>query len=404
MVVLWLGLVIAMRRGADGRWLWPDPFLLRSHLWLFVAYGIGFTSAVRLYGSLGVTTAGREVARVASIVLAFLVVLWWVADRRGRERLGWQLLFLGAVPPLALATWQLLQGTGNLELEGVNRLQGTLSHPNSFGLYLVPFALFLVGGIPSSRGVRTFARVGAALTLSVFIVLSYSRTALLALVAGLMVLPFLGGRRSGWRTVVTTGTLALVLAGGVWIVAGDLVRERFASLSVNRDAWDAALLGESENSLTWRLINWGVLIQLGFRHPISGHGAGMTTELNPLVSPVNGIPFNAHNDFVRFFFEGGFSGLFAYVIYALTLCAGSIRAARKAPRADAALAFGVSAAFASLLILSLGSAELSLNTAILYELYAMLALVWCTSVGRAPRPQATEGRDAPVQFTPGGGT
>ncbi len=378
--VLWASVVLAVHRAKMGSKLWPDTSSLRVHLWLFAAYLVGMVSAIRLSGDMGAVTAGREISRVCSIVGGFLVVVWWVGGDPERARRGWALLFLGAVPPLMVAAWQLMTGGGNLELAGVNRLQGTLSHPNSFGVYLVPFVLFLIGGIAGRRAARKAMYLVGALSLCALILLTYSRTALLVLVAGLVALPLLQSKRLGWRALVTTGGLLLALGAIGWVFGGDLIRERFANLSVGRDAWQAAMMGESENSFTWRLINWAVLIQMGAAHPIMGHGAGMTTVLNPLVNPANGVPFNAHNDFVRFFFEGGSLSLACYILYCVLLCKWALKRARRVDVSAAPIAYGVVASLLALTLLSLGTTELSLNTAILYELYAMLALMAVTDL------------------------
>jgi cytochrome bd-type quinol oxidase subunit 2 len=102
---------------------------------------------------------------------------------------------------------------------------------------------------------------------------------------------------------------------------------------------------------------------------------GMTTVLNPLVSSENGVPFNAHNDFVRFFFEAGVLGLFCYLMYGLLISRWAIRQAREASAARWASAFAVAATWVALFFLTGGTPELSLQTAILYELYGMLALL-----------------------------
>ena len=67
---------------------------------------------------------------------------------------------------------------------------------------------------------------------------------------------------------------------------------------------------------------------MGMEHPVTGHGTGMTTVLNPLVNRANGVPYNAHNDFVRFFFETGLLGSLCYAIYAIMLCRWVLRRAR----------------------------------------------------------------------------
>jgi len=372
--VILVGIINVIRRAQIGLPVWPLPSLGRIHAWLIAAYAVGLLSGARLYGSQGEINGGREVIRVASILFAFLMVLWWVERDDRRIRKGWTLLFVGLAIPVMVACWQFITGTGNLETEGLNRLQGTLSHPNSFGLFLVPFILTLVGGAADGPPKRSLAKGAGAGALSVLLALSYSRTAVLVLAAGLAVLPILHARRFGWVGLRRAIILVTVLIGLGWSAAGDLVRERFKDIQIGPEVLEAAQSGESENSLGWRLINWGVLIQLGREHPWFGHGAGMTTVLNPLVSPFNGVPFNAHDDFVRFFFEAGLAGLACYIVYGILLCSWALTQARSAPRGQAAAAYAVAACILAMFFISVGTVELSLNTAILYELYGMLAL------------------------------
>jgi O-antigen ligase len=95
----------------------------------------------------------------------------------------------------------------------------------------------------------------------------------------------------------------------------------------------------------------------------------MTMHLNPLFDLNSGLPFNAHNDFVRFFFEGGLLGLLCYVAYGVLLCRWAIH------RAATREGLGLAAALVAMLFLTAGTTELSLHTANLYTLYGMLALV-----------------------------
>lgn len=373
--ILCIALVLALLRAHDGRSVWPSPALLKPHLWLLGAYGIGFLSGGALYGSAGVATGFRELVRVASIVSAFLIILWWVEADARRYQKGWAYLIAGMLVPLAVSAWQWATGHGGWETEGLNRLQGTFSHSNSLGQYLAPFVLFAVGGVPTSRGAVRLGRIGLALGLTVVVALTYSRTAELVLLTGLAVLPFLHARRFGWRGLVRGFVLVAVTVGLAWWLAGGVIRQRFVNLSLGSAAWEAARSGASENSFTWRLINWETLVTLGLQHPIAGHGAGMTTVLNPLVSPANGIPFNAHNDFVRLFFEGGVLGLACYVIYGALFCGWVLARARAASAQRASSAYAVAAAWIAMFFLTAGTPELSLQTAILYELYGMAALL-----------------------------
>src|SRR5439155_992035 len=89
-----------------------------------------------------------------------------------------------------------------------------------------------------------------------------------------------------------------------WLIAGDFVRERFSGLRVGAAAIDAARTGRTENSFEWRLVNWGNLVALGMDYPMTGHGLGMTTVLNPLSDYATGLPYTAHNDSGPLSFRG----------------------------------------------------------------------------------------------------
>lgn len=193
------------------------------------------------------------------------------------------------------------------------------------------------------------------------------------------------------------GVLAAICFLGVsWFLAGDIIRSRFQDISFTKAALEEAQSGESENSFQWRLINWGVLVSLGSEHPLMGHGAGMTMVLNPLVSPVNGVPFNAHNDFVRWFFEGGVLGLCSYMLYCVLLCRWAIRKARRIGPTQSATAFATAAAWLALLLLSAGTPEVSLQTAVQYQLYGLLALLSVGHVAGIIERQPEERNSASV--------
>jgi O-antigen ligase len=375
LVVLWVAAVTAVARARDGRPFWPSRRLFQAHAWLVAAYGVAFLSGARFYGATGAATGVRELVRVASIVAAFLIVLWWAEADPRRFARGWVYLVAGLVVPVGAALWQWNTGTGDLAVPGLNRLRGTFSHPNSLGPYVVPFILAALGGLTRGPGVGRLARVAGAAGLALVLAHTYSRTALLVLGTGLAVLPLLHSQRFGWTGLVR-GLAVVALIGAVtWWLAGDVIRERFATIAVNRAVVDAARMGQSENSFTWRLINWGGLIALGLEHPVTGHGAGMTMVLNPLINLATGVPFNAHDDFVRFFFEGGASGVVCYLIYGVLFASWLLARARTAPPERAASAYAVAAAWIALFFLTAGTPELSLQTALQYELYGMAGLL-----------------------------
>ena len=391
--VLGLAAVLALRRARDGRRVWPDRTLLRTHVWLLAAYAIGFYSGSRLYGGAGFGEGAREMVRVASIIAAFLLVLWWAEADAGRYRLGWTALAVGAVIPVVVALGELVTQVGYREPSGLLRLEGTFSHPNAFGQYLAPFVLVAVGAAIAGRGAARLGSFAVAAALSVIVALTYSRTAILVVATGVAVLPLLRGRALGRGAVARAVIVVSLFIGLVWLIAGPYVEERFADISFGTTAWQLAVAGQSENSFQWRIINWGGLILLGMDHPLFGHGMGMTTQLNPLSNEENGLPFNAHNDFVRFFFETGLVGLICYVVYGLLLCSWALRQVRLAAPARGPTAQAVAAALLAMFFLTIGAPELSLNTASLYALYGMLALVRAGT----PTPSPASSRPGPAR-------
>jgi O-antigen ligase len=376
LAVLLIASVVAARRIRHRRPIWPDAELRHIHYWLFAAYGIALASGALGSGSEGLFVGMRELVRVGSTIAAFLLVLWWVEDHPERYDAGWTLLFLGTIPPLTVAVWQWVTGQGYAETEGLNRLYGTFSHPHSLGPYLVPFILFAAGGMLAASWSGRILRAFVIGFFTLILILTYSRTALLVLVAAFGVLPFLHARRLGARAFLRTlAVIALVLAIG-WGIAGGAIRQRFANITVDREVLEAALAGQSENSFTWRILNWGILVRMGVERPLIGHGAAMTTVLNPLVNvEYGGKPFNAHNDFVRWFFEGGVLGLLCYVIYGVLICRWALRRSLAASRAAAPGAFAVAAALMAMIFLSLGTVEYSSQTAVLYQFHGILALL-----------------------------
>jgi putative inorganic carbon (hco3(-)) transporter len=393
LLILFLGSILFLWRGSIGKCAWPDQWLWRAHVPLLGAYGIAILSGARLYGLEGVSEGAREGLRVLSVLAAFLVVWWWASTADARLR-GWAYLLAGAVLPISVSLWQLESGKGFSDIAGVYRIQGTFSHPNAYSQYLVPLILVAVSASVFGRSAFRFPIAVAGLLLTVLLALTYARTAILSLVMGLVSLPLLQLRRLRLRALVRVAGVLGGFAVVAWLVAGNVVRERFATLSLGRGAIEAAQMGESEDSFQWRLLNWGILIRMGMEHPVTGHGAGMTTVLNPLVSSDNGVPFNAHDDFVRFFFEGGIVALILYALYVIKVCHWAIRRAAAVASRDAATSWAIAASFLTLFMLTAGTTEVSLQTADLYELYGMLALLAAVPLGLASRESTTDASSA----------
>jgi O-antigen ligase len=343
--------------------------LIALHLWLFVA-GLLITRT----GFLGVEV--REFVRFASTLAGGALVVWWVSDRRED---GWgpgiAVLVIGSAVPLLTGAIQALTGTGNHEDGNLNRVFGSFTHPLSFGSYLLPLVILGVAAVIHARGALRLTAFGYTCLSAGLLLLTYNRTTMLLLLVGLATYALLDAARVRIRDVVrAAGALAVLCLMG-WQAFGDQILERFTGVSISAGAVQEALASGSQNSFQWRIVNWAVLIQLGLSHPVAGHGLGMTTVLNPMIQASSGVPFNAHNDYVRYFFEGGAVGLTLYVSFIVALGAWLWRVRQRCSRADRTVAIAIIAALASLFIFSAGTTEMSLQTGVLYPTQLLMAIL-----------------------------
>jgi hypothetical protein len=303
-----------------------------------------------------------------------MLAIWWQDDSRDR---GWQpallLIIVASMFPIAVGVVQALTGTGNHEDSNLNRLYGSFTHPLSYGPYLLPLVILGVAAVVRMRGPGRL--LAMAYTATTATLLFYNRTTILLLFVGLAVYAMLELAQVRLRNVVRfgAGMAALVIVG--WLVFGSQISERFSGISITSGAIQEALTSGSQNSFQWRIVNWAILIQLGLSHPIVGHGLGMTTVLNPLIQASSGIPFNAHDDYVRFFFEGGLIGLGIYTAFVLTLAVWLLRARRALPVPDQGVAYAIIASLASLYVFSVGTTEMSLQTGVLCQTYLLIAIL-----------------------------
>jgi O-antigen ligase len=376
--VLVVPFILAPARVKAGLRLWPDPLVFRAHAWLFAAYGIGFISATWNYGGMGAAYALRELVRVASLTASFLAI-WWCADSGDRQRrFVWAMLVGGALLEILVSFIQLGTGRGLLhEITGLDRLQGTFSHPNTAGLYFGCLVILLLPRETSGGPMQSLIRWTMLCVCAVLLAFTYSRTSLLVLGIGVVVYIALRERyftsSSILRMVALAGASCLV----VWFVGGTYLRERFADVFIGKDALELARQGITSDSFTWRLLNWDTLVGLGLKHPIVGHGSGLTTVLNPNLNPETGTPFNAHNDLVRFFFETGILGLSCYLVYGALFLRWIVRASRHGDGNDNRV-IALAAIWASMFFLTAGAPELSLQTALLYLLYGFAAVSYAS--------------------------
>lgn len=333
---------------------WPMAFFLLAGL-------VSAMSSPRLGASL------LEAARIAAVVMMVLV-LEALLVKRSYARPLLIAVFGSAVIPLAVAAYQVSSGTRIFQAGGFSRITGTFLHPNPFAIYLT---LVLVMGMALVPHVRGWARVGLVALIGpcvVFLILTYTRTAWIAALVGLLVVGALQSRKL---------IVGLLVGAAVILVAVPSVLGRFADVGEERH-----LSGTPGNSLVWRFEYWGTALSLVEGHTITGIGLKMTQfETEEAKAP--------HNDFIRTYVETGLLGLGAY----LALLVALVRTARRSvatalPGLDRGLAVGFAGCVTAFLLISVVSNVISQVVLLWYV--AAFAVLTASVQRRVPRMAATD--------------
>ncbi|MGH2708048.1 MAG: O-antigen ligase family protein [Actinomycetota bacterium] len=350
--VLWLG----GRRRARGREV--ERSSLTGAVVVFLAAAL---ASVPLSG--GPASSLLEFARIAAAVV-MLVVLERMLVRPEQVQRLLTVVFLSALVPLAVATFQMIRHTGLFVRADFSRVTGTFLHPTSFAAYLALLIIMGAALLPHLERRFRLPMLGLLGACSVFLLLTYTRGAWIAALAGVVVVGMLQDRR-----LAATALAAAVIA--IYMVPS--VSARFTDL----ERASHPRSGTPNNSLVWRVGYWTEALQLANRNPVTGIGLKQVE----LLTEEEKTP---HNDFVRAYVEMGAVGLLAY----LGLIAALVMAARRAlARARAgwprAVAAGFAGCMAAFLLQSLIGNLLS-QVVILWYLFAFAAAALASSRFRGP--------------------
>jgi putative inorganic carbon (HCO3(-)) transporter len=231
--------------------------------------------------------------------------------------------YLSLLLPLGMTAIGFLSGHPRAEAKGdYSRLTGTFSSSNDFGRYLALMIVFGVALHPYVRGRLKLPLRLALLAASGFLLLTYTRTALVGAAIGLVVVGMVQSKRL---------LLGLLLAGVCALALVPQLSGRFTSLADNSTA-----TGPSGNSLAWRLNYWTEVLPLARSNPVTGIGLNMT-QYNTSAAK------QPHNDFIRAYVETGLIGFGAYLGMLAALVGLGRRSVRAAP--PRSLERGVAAGF-----------------------------------------------------------
>jgi putative inorganic carbon (HCO3(-)) transporter len=371
-------------RALDPSTLLAVLFLLATALWLAAqAYRagrlrtsplgvalllVGATALVSALGADRLSISLLEALRILT-VMAMFVVLEQMMDGRLARR-----VLLAAYLSLALALAYTLvvsaMGHPPAEVKGsFLRISGPFTQSTTFGRYLMFLLVFGVAIYRYLPGRHRAALAALLVPSAVLLLLTNTRSAIIAAVIGLIVVAVL--QRSGRLLAM----LCVVAVVGVALLPA--VADRFAQLGDQR----AVGGGPTGNTLAWRLHYWGEVVTLADRNPVTGIGPNMTQlGTDEAKKP--------HNDFLRAYVETGVLGLLAYLAMVVLMVRTGVHAVRRAPPDSTArgVAVGFLACAVAFVAVSAVSNVLS-NVVTLWYLMAFAALA--TAVARGERVEAS---------------
>lgn len=241
------------------------------------------------------------------------------------------ILMLASTIPLLLSGYQFVSNSGNHQLVGYNRLNGTFPLPNGLAMYLIIVIPVFLSAWELWPGRRQRIILFIYILFSIIILLyTFTRTGWFAFAASLLVLVLFSRKKVGIPII-----LGCLLLFGVMGFQGGLFN-RFSDLA-----------GSDYRSSSWygRLLLWRAVTQPLFEQsPVLGHGLGSF----PLAADSTGLQSvygkdlpAAHNDYLRLLVETGVVGLSLYLMAIFSVLLEAWRLIHKHPTAiEKAFAIG----------------------------------------------------------------
>jgi O-antigen ligase len=334
------------------------PALLPFILFAFVA-------------AIGVATAPQdgqpvyEWLRLLSLLVLYAMAYGVVRLVGDPRRLAVAILASAALP-VAVGAYQTGEG-GTRFVAEFGRATGTFLHPVPFGIFLGLIVAFSTP-LLLSRALRWPWAFRLALPVAlVALIGSYTRTAWIGAIVGLLLVALRRHR-------------VLLLLAPVLVLAVALAVPSTVTRSTDLSD-DPTSLGGAGSSVDARFEQWQLNFPKIQQNPVVGHGLGsIAGDEGALV----------HSDFLRAAVETGLFGLALYVWLLGAVVAGSWRsmtnAARREDRATFAIALGSLAAGVAFIVMS--------ATSNLMTQVVVASAFWCmVAVGHATAPkEAREGR------------
>jgi putative inorganic carbon (HCO3(-)) transporter len=320
-------------------------------IWPFLAFATITFAGIAIAPSKG--GAATEWLRLLSIIITYALTFAVVQSRRDLRRVI-AVILLSVVVPVGVGAWQTAHG-GSIVIADFNRATGTFLHPDPFGIFLAVVMLFALPLMFTRRlSYRPFLWLAAPVA-GFALVGSYTRTAWVGMVFGLLVIATLR-----YRSLLVLAPLALVLV----VAAVPAISHRFADLSRGHTQYGAG------NSLAARVELWRQNLPRVKQKPILGEGFKAIVETDK-------SGYHVHSDYVRALVETGGLGFIAFLWLLFATGRGCLRSFRSTARgrdpAVRAAALGSLTTFAAWVLMSADS-NLMTQVAVAGTAWAVFAL------------------------------
>jgi O-antigen ligase len=304
---------------------------------LFIFAGAGYLSVI---GSSRPSVSFLEAIRVSAVAVMLAVMEILLVNRAAIKKLLIA-IYASSVAPIGLALFYIVLHKPQFVSGGFARYQGTFSQPNPFAIYLTMLIVMGAALLPHLKPrVRVLMLIDMAASL-VCLYYTYTRSAWVAAVIGIIAVAILG-RRKVLGVAIVVGLL-------VGLVALPTISQRFEDLVSVAGGTSVNASGNTSNSLQWRFDYWGQVLPLADKNPITGIGLKMSSfETDQAKEP--------HNDFLRAYVETGVIGTAAYLALLLSMVLVARQGMRgSGPGFDRSIAVGFAGCVIAFVLISVVS-------------------------------------------------
>lgn len=209
-----------------------------------------------------------------------------------------KIIIFSSVMPLTFGLYQIITNRLYVGPEGFGRVNSTFVHPNQFAFYII--IVIICCSIMLMTQKKKKLIIISILALSILeLVLTYTRGAWvgLAIAFGIAIIRMKYKGKYKFAPLIIAAIL----------IFGNTILDRFSGIFSSQ---------KEVSSLATRLYIWKNMIAEAIKSPFFGHGLGSFTDYSNMILKWK---IEAHNDYLKIFFETGIVGLIVFILLMLSI-------------------------------------------------------------------------------------